>query len=272
MSKKTLFILSILLGFFGSLFGIDGFPRRECPIKMTTSVVVPCVPKHFHHLYGLLYQYSQQTCPPDQIVVSLSQAQLVGDEEIDGVEQFPWPFELIILKTREMKSPGGNRALACDRTTGDIILFQDADDVPHPQRVEIIKYIFENYHVDHLMHGFFLEFDEDYDYNYEYLAHLKRGLFSTQKDFPFYKPEWLQLERYEYYEDVIAAGNIALTNGNPCVSREVIEQIRWDNHFEVGEDGRFNRGVYKAFKNNGIVRAFLYKYRKTLSSYSRDRN
>ena len=144
---------------------------------MTTSIVIPCVPQHFGHIFGLLYQYEHQTCIPDQIVISLSESECMSDEEFLFVENYHWPFELKIIKNHGKRSAGENRTIGSEHSCGDLILLQDADDIPHPQRVEIVKYIFEHYFIDHLMHSFFLEFDEWYYYHYEYLDHLHHSIF-----------------------------------------------------------------------------------------------
>ena len=77
------------------------------------------------------------------------------------------------------------------------------------------------------------------------------------------------LEKYENWDDLWFPGQMNITNGNPCITREVINRVKWDNSFELGEDGRFNINVYKQFPNKGLAIAFLYKYRKTLSSFSK---
>lgn len=274
--KKTRFIsflrAIVVIVFNSSTLPIDGgsissFTMREQPVEMTTSVVIPCAPQHFKHVLGLLHCYEHQTCPPDQVVISLSQIERANPEEIAQVENTPWVFDLKLLKHRGMKSPGENRTLGGRQSYGDIILFQDADDIPHPQRVEIVKFLFENYYIDHLLHGFFIENDEYVEYAYEYLDHLRRAAIPGYKDYPFYKPEWIELQKYEDYEDLWGPKSFNITNGNPCISREVMNKIKWDSSFEIGEDGRFNRKVYKQFHNHGLARGFLYMYRKTLSSF-----
>ncbi len=68
--------------------GSSSFTKREEPIKMTTSIVIPCAPQHFGHIFGLLYQYEHQTCIPDQIVSFLSESECMSDEEFLFVENY----------------------------------------------------------------------------------------------------------------------------------------------------------------------------------------
>src|SRR3990167_5690905 len=65
-------------------------------------------------------------------------------------------FKTKILCFQGKQSAGKNRNIACSHAEGDILIAQDADDIPHPQRIEIIKYVFENYATEHLLHSYFV--------------------------------------------------------------------------------------------------------------------
>lgn len=253
--------------FWGGLFGGESLDKREHPIQVTTSVIIPCVAKHFPYIFTLLLHYQEQTYPPEQIVISVSEIEQIHEGELILIEDYPWKFELKILKHREKKSAGQNRNLACKRATGDIILCQDADDIPHPQRVQIVKYIFEHYYVDHLLHAIFMENPKDL-FCVEYNDHLVLGTFPGTKEFPFYKPQKVFAQRFDAYWDAINDSFIPLTSGNPSFTQEVARRVHWDEDFDTGEDERFNELVYELFDNKGVARAFLYKYRISLSSFN----
>ncbi len=139
-------------------------------------MIIPCVAKHFPYIFTLLQHFQEQTSPPEEIVISVSEIGQISEDELLRVEEYPWKFEVKFLKHSGKKSAGQNRNLACEIATGDLIICQDADDIPHPQRVEIVKYIFENYYVDHLLHGIFME-DRQRLPCVEYDEHLARGSF-----------------------------------------------------------------------------------------------
>lgn len=40
----------------------------------------------------------------------------------------------------------------CISSEGEILITQDADDIPHPQKIEATEYFFSHYDVDHLIH------------------------------------------------------------------------------------------------------------------------
>ncbi len=106
---------------------------------LKTSIIIPCHPRHACHLYDLISLYEEQTVLPDEIVISLSQSNQVSEEIIHNIESTPWAFSVKLLKSDKKLYAGQNRNRACDKAAGDIFICQDADDLPHPQRVEIIQ-------------------------------------------------------------------------------------------------------------------------------------
>ena len=145
---KILF-LSIL-----SLHSINSFESGCYRSRLTTSIIIPCNFKHAHLLYNLLKHYKKQTVLPDEIIISLSEVNQVSDLIIKRLQDEQWPFPVKLLLSDQKMFAGENRNNACKNATADIFICQDADDIPHPQRVEISKYFFENYDIDHLMSSF----------------------------------------------------------------------------------------------------------------------
>src|SRR5574342_668927 len=111
----------------------------------TVSVVVPCAHSHVAHLAQLVAALHAQTPKPDQIVVAVS-----GCE----ASVLP-PLDAQVLHVPDRRTAGANRNRGTAATNGDIVVYQDADDLPHPQRLEIIAELFAKYQIDHLMHLFY---------------------------------------------------------------------------------------------------------------------
>ncbi|MDE3045500.1 MAG: glycosyltransferase family 2 protein [Verrucomicrobiota bacterium] len=223
---------------------------REEPVEgMSASVIIPCVAKHFSCLRPLLQAYEDQTEPPDEVIVSLSESELVAPLDILALEAEPWSFDLTILQQEGKQSAGFNRNAAAEEATGDIILCQDADDWPHPQRVEIVKYFFKYYEIDHLMHQWKWE----------------------EEEFPTYRdPAIIPISRYESYDAVkqdLPTRGIQVHNGNACMARHVVDNILWNEEFISYQDVLFSEDVYRQYKNNVILEATLLTYRQYLSSF-----
>lgn len=223
---------------------------RETPKSMTVSVIVPCSGFHFKLLQPLLRFYQYQTCLPDEIVISLSSVDEIDCAEIDALENSSWPFKVKIYRSIGKRSAGLNRNIASEISTGDIFIYQDADDIPHPQRVELVKHVFENYFVDHLMHHFVY---------YEQVAPMT------------YDKDLLTINSFETYEEVERSPQFygKVHNGNVCCSRRVYAAVQWEDvkSLEYDLDVQFNRAVYQKFPNTALLPYPLIVYRRELSTF-----
>ena len=122
---------------------------------MKIGVVVPCFSGHIPHLMCLLDSIEMQTRKPDKVVVSCSST----------ADSIPLPktysFPLVILVTKDKKNAAQNRNIAGkwllqDEEHIDYITFMDADDIMHPQRIEILVHVFQTYNPDIILHNFLL--------------------------------------------------------------------------------------------------------------------
>lgn len=259
MCHNTSNWVQVFMQYFGLLhllfifFAFVGYSKIECIEKrlhcqpMTTSVFIPCYYKHFNLLPDLLGYYLAQTVYPDEIVISLSESDKVDSLALKALKERNWPFTLKIICNVGKCTAGKNRNIACENSIGDLMISQDADDIPHPQRIEIIKYLFENYKIDHLMHSW-----------------IKPG-----SSFPCYETSKIDLLCKCYnnlddtfrYEEYVHYGNNAYT-------RAVFEKIKWPEYPEYWADAEFDKMVYQAFKYKVLVKADLVIYRNELSSFA----
>lgn len=240
---KLIFILLFLIG--GS--SIECLEKKDYQV-MKTSIIVPCYYKHFALVYELLDYYKNQTVLPDEVIISLSESHKVSQEQIQNIESEAWPFLVKVICNQSKMSAGQNRNIACEHSSGDLIICQDADDIPHPQRVEIIKYLFENYEIDHLIHMWIPPGKSFSTYQLDeleslslYFAHFD----DTHKNLPTYNGH---------------CGNVALT-------RSVFTAIKWPEYFQIGEDVDFDKSVYSRFQFKVVIKIPLVIYRKYLSSF-----
>jgi len=223
---------------------------REIPESLTVSVIVPCSGYHFKHLYPLLQFYQYQTCLPDEIVIALSSVEELNGWEIDALENFSWPFRVKIYRSIGKVSAGLNRNLGSEISTGDIFIYQDADDVPHPQRVELVKHVFENYYVDHLMHNF---------------------VYCEQAEPISYDKKLVSVTSFDTYDEIERSPEFFghIHNGNVCCTRRVYAAIQWEDvrSLEYDLDVQFNRAVYQKFSNTALLPSPLVVYRRELSTF-----
>lgn len=219
---------------------------------VTVSVVIPCVPKHAQYLFNLVSSYAQQTQLPCEVIVSLSEANSVPAVVLEQLTDHSWPFTVILIRNEERTSAGKNRNLGTQCATGTLVLYQDADDLPHPQRVEIVTYFFQNYDIYHLMHFFIIPqsmIDEE-----------------AVRDFVPYRAADLVFRHNMPYRDSLPE-SYPFTNGNPCVLREIAIKNPWPECFSLGEDLAYNKHFYAQFPDKTmIVEGNLLAYRIQLSS------
>ena len=211
---------------------LDKRARDDRSVR-TVSVVVPCAHSHVVHLVEVVGALYAQTRKPDQIVVAVS-----------GCEASELPkLNAEVVHSRDRQTAGANRNRGTAVSRGDVVIYQDADDLPHPQRVEIIAALFEKYEIDHLMHG--------------YYRHTPRVEEFSVRD---------AARRSRYCKRSVGYD---ITNGNPAVARSVFDAVRWPEYAHVGEDVEFNAKVYAHTKRTVVTELPLMTYRQQLSSFKR---
>jgi glycosyltransferase involved in cell wall biosynthesis len=106
---------------------------------MKIGVAVPCYIGHVNQLLHLLDSLENQTVLPDKVVVSSS-----STEELHICKKYSFPLAIITCINK--KNAAENRNIAASKLLDmDYITFFDADDIMHPQRIEILhKVINEN--------------------------------------------------------------------------------------------------------------------------------
>jgi glycosyltransferase involved in cell wall biosynthesis len=229
----------------GSIFSISQDYSTLTSNTYKTSVIIPCCAKHAQHLYSLLELLEKQTILPDEVVISLSESTSVDSAVMSQLQNSSWPFPVKLLLSEQKMYAGENRNKACEYSTGEVLITQDADDIPHPQRIEIIKYFFKNHKIDHLMH-MWVEAKPHSSILFRKHENLKH--------IPFFYPTT--------YEDVRGKH---MTNGNVAISRRVFEKIKWSD-MPRGQDSDFNKRVYINFRKRLALRISLLAYRIYLSS------
>ena len=220
---------------------------------LSTTVIIPCVASHFHYLEPLLQAYAAQTKLPDEIVIALCQVECLEEGAVAALESRPWPFALKILCYLGRQSAGVNRNLACEVASGALLLCQDADDLPHPQRVEIVNYLFTRHRLEHLIHGWL----------------------SEEEAIPVFRSDLLPLNKFRAFDDITRFYSLETPRarfqphyGNVCLLAEVAKKVKWENSLEFDRDVAFNQKVYAAFTQLGATPSPLVIYRQHLSAYT----
>jgi glycosyltransferase involved in cell wall biosynthesis len=216
---------------------------------LRASVVIPCHSVHALFLQEVLGNLERQTVLPWEVVIALSDLNHVSPCVLNKLESSCWPFPVTLITSQKLLYAGQNRNLACSYAQGDIIICQDADDVPHPQRIEIVRYFFENSDADLLVHTF-MRADEK-----------REIIFKMYNDF-----EEIKRLNPESYDNVVKN---AIANGSIAARSNILKKYTWPSS-PRGQDVTFNRMLFNVTPNRLIVYAPLYAYRQYFSSLSID--
>jgi len=116
---------------------------------MKIGVAIPCYNGHINRLFMLLDSIEKQTILPDKVVVSTS-----STKEFKNNNIYSFPLEIILVEEKNNAAKNRNRAASL-LTDMDFITFIDADDLMHPQRIEILLKVFKEHDSDIILHNYF---------------------------------------------------------------------------------------------------------------------
>jgi len=218
------------------------------------SVIIPCKYSHIHLLSEALDALKFQTKIPDEVIVSISEIARCSPIEIEKLKKSDYPYKLKLICNRGVKYAGQNRNIAVQNSSGNIIITQDADDLPHPQRVEIISYFLKKTQACQLFHRW-CPIDP---------ATITSGLIP---------PKWIPF--YEDFDQILSVkiknvkdleGLTFLHHGNIGLFRFVSKVTKWING-PKNEDVIFNNKIISQFRDTVYITAPLVIYRRGLSSW-----
>lgn len=197
---------------------------------MNISVVIPVFPPHFCFLERCLQNVMQSTVLPNEIIIAASEVNEKKEKELyDSLIKICKNVKLIIYGTTDIAYAGVNRNRGYTKSSNDIIMFIDADDFIHPQKVEIIQKCFEKFpDCKQLIHNFSssakdlgLKFDIDNLPIFQYKGSFQKG-------------------------DIVHNGMKRIHRGHVTVHRSVFEKVKYNND-RHREDNTFTKKVHKSF-------------------------
>jgi hypothetical protein len=218
------------------------------------SIVSPCHYKHFYLLEKLLDAYNNQTILPDEYIISISEYDKLDQISLDYLMKKIYKFPVKYILNKEVFYAGGNRNLASEQAVGNVIIYQDVDDLPSVNRVEVIKYFFINFDIDHLVH----------EYN---LDSLSKEIFFEKVSSERLADIDLSIDyrnQYLFFDQYNMIWNHRFHNGNIAVKKNIFDKNKWLNTMP-DNDVEYNLRIFN--KNKTIfVKYPLMIYRAILSS------
>ncbi len=228
---------------------------------LTSSVAIPCYYKHYKYLPVLLKSLTAQTRLPREVVISLSQVEELNEEDLTGLEKGAWPFHVKIIRRVGVFMEGSNRTTAARCCSGDIILCMDADDIPHPQRIEAVLQLFETYpDADMVLCGH---------------AYCPGEAIVCEPSIPFFTADEFYELRFElgdqtwfplYAKSDLMKWSTGVHNGSPSLRRRVIEQGIFWTDLKNGADLQFNTTLIERGHSCYLIQLPLIHYYNGRSS------
>lgn len=118
------------------------------------GIAVSCYVNHLPLLLELFDSIESQTRLPDKVVVSCSSTS--EEKELKNIKKYSFEYEIIY--TNEYKNAASNRNIAISHLLDmEYVTFIDADDIMHPQRIELLLRVYEETNGDIIFHNFSFE-------------------------------------------------------------------------------------------------------------------
>jgi hypothetical protein len=222
------------------------------------SVFIPCIPRHWVFIAGIAAAYASGSVAPAEIVCFLSNAAGVATDRrnINGIR---------VITSNDLVHAGPARQKALDLCSGDIIMYNDAEDIPHPQRVEIVKREFEQNDIMHLTHSFAFINEPKVGRIDKYASWGQKKINET----------YFRNGRLTDCKVALSYGHhIARQTAGPCcILKSVLKKVKWESSRNVrlhplakpgimsgGEDYDFCMKVAYMFRKSKMIDAKLITY------------
>ena len=218
---------------------------------MKIGVAIPCYIGHINKLFDLLNSIEKQTILPDKVVVSCS-----STKELHIQTNYSFPVSIII--TPDKKNAAENRNIAASNLLDmDYITFFDADDLMHPERIEILHKVINDYQTEFIAHNFYL----DNEIEFPNLPHIDIAHLELRQNQLIPAPSGC-ITHIDYYDDFI----YRIHHSQVTIKTNLFHKTKFpeEAEFYAREDSVFcNRCLQDAnVKNTYIINKLSY-YRQS---------
>ena len=207
---------------------------------MKFTLCITCWSEDVHMLNETLSAFRAQTAKPDEIIV-------VGNN-LNDIKVSDTSIKTFAELSR--RSPSFNRNKGAEIASGDIIIYHDVDDLPHPQKIEFIKKAFIEHNVDAFVHGF----TDNNMYPYRYSELEIERISKIKKD------QYL-------HSDICTDGD--LHHGHLSIKKELVSEFKYNEAIFFGEDADFIKRVFLAGHHVAYGNHKLINYRPSYKTNRR---
>lgn len=238
---------------------------------MKISFLIPCVNRHVPFLKNIKEMLDISTRKPDEVIVHISSCN--NDIDCNYVNDLfsNNGYEFKFKASEEIRNAGVNRNNLAEDSTGELLIYQDADDLFHHQRIELVEKSFELEDIMHLCHGYHYIKNPKEKIHLENIDFDPKKIYSLQRHydaiFPnkecHYDNSIKDFGTFQNKKDITCNKSNPAHNGAICIRKEVIEKIKWKTRrsdIKIAEDQDFNFECFYHFKKSYILLEKLYYY------------
>lgn len=242
---------------------------------MKICIYIPTIPEHISNIFKIIDNINMQTRLPDEILISISNSNLIDSEIIDKLDSIK---NIKVLKHLISLDAAENRNFY-KNVDSDIIIYHDSDDIMHRQRVEVIENIFNNFDIVNVNHSYIkvptIEeainlFDKEESILYNSIRYIESNLI---RNLYFPNGNYNECERYEWYSQGLpidcAAGPISVKKeqlieigGFKTKSKQLVAPFRNYDNFKGAEDYEMCMELLFKYNKSLIIDSKLYYYIK----------
>ena len=221
------------------------------------SLVIPCHSCDLKNIRDTVDYFMKEIKLINQLIIIFNNIKN-NDYLIDilnKIQKYKIQFDYKVF--RNSLNPGKARNASYDLIKSEYVVFHDADDEPHYNKLCILKHYFINHKIDQIHHLFqpiqlpFLKYNIE-EINYK--------MIDNKDIFNYQKKGSILLNTYS---------SMPVSHGLIAIKTDKLLEIEWNN-LRTGEDRDF---ITKSINNNNkimILEAFLSKYDKlSLKSFSK---
>ncbi|MGP8321846.1 MAG: glycosyltransferase family 2 protein [Methanosarcinaceae archaeon] len=239
----------------------------------TVSVIIP----HFnHHQYldEALFHLSNQTSIPEEVIIVDDQSK--NQTLLKSIyEKYLSSLNLKLIIPPKKLFAGGCRQLGAETATSDLITMHDADDISHPNRIELTKRFFQE-HPDalHLNFGT-VRFEDNFFHYLKNFTHseTKNHIVSTETIAKQMRKRFIKQQFSSFNQYQIRLGCYGVngkyfwgcSSGHTTYRKEVCKRIKWTSPtsyvFTKFEDYDFNLLLFLAGQRSYQIDLPLIYYR-----------
>ena len=234
------------------------------------SLVIPSTPNEYRYLPGILDAYAAGIEKPDEVIITMSNAHQIWRSELNNLEAMGERLfdRFKLLRHQRRLTHGPNRQAAIEHCSHAIVSFFDSDDLPYPNRIAVLKQVFDTPEIIHVNHCYTYLGEPLVEMDYSTPPILAGARDLLQAYFPHGEFADCRKVTGAYGGGLAVTYNpefLGVTAGHVTVRNTVFDQVGWlglsDLHEGFAEDYQFNMECLYTFRQSVIINLPLTQYR-----------